>query len=65
MHVGCWWYPGTWSGEKDTGLLDKLLRGALPKAHIFAGEPEMVVSVNLSGLETGEEHVREELVVAP
>ena len=50
---------------EDVGLLGTLLRGALPKAHVFAGEPEMFVSVNLSGLETGEEHAREELVVAP
>lgn len=44
--VGCW-YPRPWSGVKDTGLLNTLLWGALPKAHVFAREPEMFVSVNL------------------
>lgn len=39
--------------------------GFTPKAHVFTEEPEMFVSVNLSGLETGKEHAREELVVSP
>jgi len=62
--VGCW-YPGMWSGVKDMDLLDTLVHGELPKALVFVGEPEMRMSVNLSGLEAGEEHAREELVVAP
>lgn len=53
MHVGCW-YPRVWSGVKGIGLLD-----ALPKTRVFAGEPEMFVSVNLPGFETCEEHARE------
>lgn len=47
------------------GLLDMLLQAADPKAHIFAGAPEMFVSINLSSLQTGEECAREGLVVAP
>lgn len=34
-------------------------------SHIFWGGPEMFKSINLSGLETGEEHAKEELLVAP
>lgn len=53
VHIECW-YPRMCSGVKGIGLLD-----TLPKARVFAGEPEMFVSVNLPGLETCEEHARE------